>query len=185
MTRSFRTAISAAILAGALALAFSPSTHADDRAGAPDPALFRDLERFHGHTCAGSLFGARIGAAARDAVRAAGGTGKLKAVYHDHSCPVDGIQMAAGTTYGNKALAVDDRDEARLVLTAEGNGRSVEARLTKAAEGKGLRSRELGKKARALPEGSAERERLVGEIEAIHEWFRTAPTPEIVSIRPL
>jgi formylmethanofuran dehydrogenase subunit E len=44
---------------------------------------------------------------------------------------VDGVQVGAGTTYGNAALSVEDRDEHRLVLTAEGDKRQVEARLTK------------------------------------------------------
>lgn len=108
----------------------------------------------------------------------------MKAVYYDLSCPVDGIQVAAGTTYGNGALAVTDRNEHRLVLTAERGKRQVEARLTKKAEEIGIRSRELGKKARSLPERSPERKRLEQENEEILAWLRTAPTTEIVTIVP-
>lgn len=148
----------------------------------PTASLFSQLETFHGHVCAGSIFGARIGAAAKDALKKAGGTGKFTARYYDLSCPVDGIQVGAGTTYGNAALAVEDRDEHRLVLTAEGNKRQVEARLTTKAEDLGLKSRDLGKKAEGLPSGSAERIRLEQEIDGIYSWLKTAPVEEVVTV---
>jgi len=151
----------------------------------PDAAVYESLEKFHGHVCAGSIFGARLGLAAKEALKEAGGTGKFKARYYDLSCPVDGIQVAAGTTYGNGALAVDDRDEHRLILTADGNKRQVEARLTKKAEEAGLRSRDLGKKAKLLPEGSPERKRLEHEVEEIFAWLRSAQTAEIVTVTGL
>ncbi|MHB8843341.1 MAG: formylmethanofuran dehydrogenase subunit E family protein [Nitrospirota bacterium] len=148
-----------------------------------DPALSEQLEKFHGHTCAGSLMGARLGLAAKAALKAAGGEGKLKARYYNLSCPVDGVQIAAGTTYGNRAIEVEDKGEQRLTLTAEKNGRQVEARLTKRAEEKGALSRELSKKARELLVGSPERQRLEAEVEAIFSWFRTAPDQAIVVIQ--
>ena len=148
----------------------------------PSPETYALLEKFHGHVCGGSLFGARLGQAAKDALRKAGGEGKFKAHYYDLSCPVDGIQVAAGTTYGNAALVVEDRDEHRLVLTAEGNKRQVEAHLTPKASEMALRSRELGKKARLLPNGSSERKALEMEVEEIFDWFRSAPTTGIVVI---
>ena len=151
----------------------------------PDTVVYDSLEKFHGHVCAGSIFGARLGLAARQTLREAGGTGKFTARYYDLSCPVDGIQVAAGTTYGNGALAVDDRDEHRLILTADGNKRQVEARLTKKAEEAGLRSRDLGKKVRSFPEGNLERQRLEREIEDIFTWLRTAPTAEVVTVTVL
>ncbi|HZV81185.1 MAG TPA: formylmethanofuran dehydrogenase subunit E family protein, partial [Geobacteraceae bacterium] len=118
------------------------------------------------------------------ALRKAGGEGRLKARYYDLSCPLDGIQVGAGTTYGNASLVVEDRDEHRLVLTADGNKRQVEARLTSKAEDLGLRSRDLGKKVHSLPQGSPERKRLEQEIEEIFTWLRTAPTSEIVILIP-
>lgn len=148
----------------------------------PSEAAYALLEKFHGHVCGGSLFGARLGGAAREALRASGGKGKLKAHYFDLSCPVDGIQVFAGTTTGNGALAVTDRDEHRLILTAEENNRQVEAVLTAKASALALRSKELGKKARKLPEGSDERLVLEREIEEIYDWLRTAPTEEVVTI---
>ena len=148
-----------------------------------DPGFTESLEKFHGHTCAGSLVGARLGHAARSALKAAGGEGTLRAKYFDHSCPVDGIQVSAGTTYGNRTIEVEDRDEQRLLLTAEKNGRQAEARLTKAAEETGNLSRELSKKARGFPIGTPERLRLEKEVEEIFAWFRTAPDADVVLVR--
>lgn len=150
-----------------------------------EPALFEQLEAFHGHVCAGSIFGARLGLAAKEALKAAGGTGKFTAIYYDHSCPVDGIQVGAGTTYGNKALKVYDRDEHRLVLKAEGNKRSVEARLTKKAEEKGLASRDLAKKIKELPADAPERVELERKVEEIQAWLKNAPDDEVLTIATL
>lgn len=166
-----------------MALAAGGAGASPQAAAAPDPGLYDFLARFHGHTCAGSLMGARLGLAAKAALKAAGGEGKLKARYFDHSCPVDGIQVTAGTTLGNKAIEVMDKNEHRLLLTAEKNGRQVEARLTKLAEEKAKPTREISKKARALPSGSPERQRLEKEVEEVYAWFRTAPDAEVVTVR--
>lgn len=171
------------LLTIAMVLTLSPNLSIASEA--PSAETYALLEQFHGHVCGGSLFGARLGQAARDALRAAGGEGKLKAYYYDLSCPVDGIQVTAGTTYGNAALVVEDRDEHRLVLTAEGNKRQVEARLTPKASEMALRSRDLGKKSRLLPNTSPERKALELEVEKIFEWFRSAPTTEVVVIAPM
>lgn len=146
------------------------------------PALFSQLATFHGHVCAGSLFGARLGLAAKEALKEAGGTGKVTAIYYSRSCPVDGIQIAAGTTCGNKTLVVHDKNEHRLVLTATGNKRTVEARLTGKAEELGLKSRDLVKTAKGFPTGSPERVRVEREIEEIYGWLQTAPAGEVVSV---
>ena len=168
--------------AGVMSLTVSCSAFAEVSDATAEVGLHGQLEAFHGHVCAGSIFGARIGVAAKKALKAAGGTGKYTAKYYDLSCPVDGIQMGAGTTYGNAAIVVDDRDEHRLVLTAVGNKRQVEVRLTKKAEELGLRSRELGKKARTLASGTPERVLLEREIETVYGWLRTAPNEEVVII---
>lgn len=173
------------LFAGIMSLAVSMDQAQASPAASSDTAVYESLEKFHGHVCAGSIFGVRLGLAAKEALKEAGGTGKFTARYYDLSCPVDGIQVASGTTYGNGALTVNDRDEHRLILTATGNKRQVEARLTKKAEVLGLRSRDLGKKARALPEASAERQRLELEIEEIFNWLRTAPASEIVTVAVL
>jgi len=148
----------------------------------PSQSLYSQLVSFHGHICAGSIFGARLGLAAKEALKAAGGTGKFTARYYDLSCPVDGIQMAAGAAYSNKALKVQDREEHRLMLTAGGNKRAVEAHLTKKAEELGLKSRYLWEKANTLPTGSPERVQIEQEIEEIFSWLKSAPAADVVTI---
>lgn len=171
--------------AGVMSLAISCSNAFAATDAKSSPNLFSQLEAFHGHVCAGSIFGARIGLAAKEALKKAGGTGKFTAKYYDLSCPVDGVQFGAGTTYGNAALSVEDRDEHRLVLTAESNKRKVEARLTRKAEELGLKSRDLGKKAKGLPVGAPERVQLEREMEEIFSWLKNAPAEEVVIVTTL
>ncbi len=171
--------------AGAMSMAVMYNSASASDGTVPPQALYSQLESFHGQVCAGSIFGARLGLAAKEALKKAGGTGKFTARYYDLSCPVDGIQMAAGTTYGNKALMVQDRDEHRLVLIAEGNKLAVKARLTKKAEEMGQKSRELVKKAKALPTGSPERVQAELAIEEIYSWLKSAPAAEVVTINLL
>lgn len=147
-------------------------------------AFYERLEQFHGHTCGGSLMGARLGLAAREFFGAEVATKDLRSEYFDHSCPVDGIQLAVGTTLGNQGLEVQDRDEHRLVVTDTRTGRRVEARLTDQALERARQSRELSRKARELPEG-AEAQRLRAEVAAVFDWLRNAPQDEVVIVRPL
>lgn len=175
-----------AAFAGAMSLVVSyGSAIAATSISRSEPALYSQLEAFHGHVCAGSIFGVRLGLAAKVVLKATGGTGKFTARYYDLSCPVDGIQVAAGTTYGNKALNVQDRDEHRLVLTAAGNKRSVGARLTKKAEEMGLRSQDLGNKVKALPANTPERAALEREVEEIYTWLKSAPVDDVVIVTTL
>jgi formylmethanofuran dehydrogenase subunit E len=148
----------------------------------PDAEIYTFLERFHGHTCAGSLMGLRLGLAAKEALK---GHGKLKAKCFVLACPVDGIQVGAGTTYGNKALEVEDRNELYLILTDVESGRQVEARLTKKAEEMGKNIRDLSSKSGSYTPGSPEQVRFQEEKNAILDWFRTAPDLEVVTIRTL
>lgn len=148
----------------------------------PDAETYALLERFHGHTCAGSLMGLRLGLAAKEALK---GEGKLKAKCFVLSCPVDGIQVGAGTTYGNKALEVEDRNELYLVLTDVKSGRQVEARLTKEAMEMGKNFRDLSNKSRSQTSGSPEQLRFDKEAKAVLDWFRTAPDSEVVAVRTL
>ena len=121
----------------------------------------------------------------RQTLKDVGGTGKFTAKYYDLSCPVDGIQLTTGSTYGNKKLTVQDQDEHRLELTASGNKRQVEARLTKKAEEMGKKSLELNKKAAALLFSSPERLQLEKEVEDIYAWFKTSPDEEVVVVTVL
>ena len=127
--------------------------------------------------------GARLGLAAKAAVERAGVEGKLKATYYSLSCPVDGIQVMAGATYGNRALEVHDRNEHRLLLTDAKSGHQVEARITPRGNEKALLTRELNNKARPLPAGSPERKKLEQDIEVIYAWLRTAPEAEVVAVK--
>ena len=151
-----------------------PATHAD-----PVDERYDLLEKMHGHTCAGSLMGARLAIAAREVM---GVDRKFTATYFDLSCPVDGIQVFAGTTLGNKALTVEDRDEHRLVLIDKESGKKAETKLTPKAQEMGKSYRALSKKLRSLPNNSAQRNKVEREIEAVFEWFKIAPEKEVVSV---
>ena len=157
----------------ALALGVS-SAHAE-----PLDERFDLLESLHGDTCAGSLMGARLAMAAREVM---GFDSEFTAEYFDLSCPVDGIQVFAGTTLGNKRLTVDDRDEHRLILTDKNNGKKVETSLTAKALEMGKSYRTLSKKLRSLPDGSMPRNEVEQEIEILFDWFRTAPQEEVVNV---
>lgn len=180
-----RSILPCILFAGAMSLAVSMDQAEAASSPSPDPAIYESLQNFHGHACAGSIFGARLGLAAKQALKEAGGTGKFSAKYYDLSCPVDGIQLTTGSTYGNKKLVVDDRDEHRLVLTASGNKRQVEARLTKKAENLGKKSLELNKKAASLLFSSPERLQLEREIDEIYTWLKAAPDADVVVIKAL
>jgi formylmethanofuran dehydrogenase subunit E len=166
-----------------LALLLPSGVGAHAPAASGNSAVFDTLERFHGHACAGSLIGARLGLAAKTALKAAGGEGKLRAKYFANSCSVDGVQVAAGTTSGNKAIEVVDDNEIRLLLSADRNGRQVEARLTRVAEEKGKKFRELRGKGNSLPVGSSERQQVDRAAEDILGWFRNAPDIAVVQVR--
>lgn len=150
-------------------------------AHAADPAdgRYALLEQLHGHTCAGSLMGARLAIAAREAIGAETG---LTATYHDLSCPVDGVQVFAGTTLGNRVLKVEDRDEHLLVLMHRASGRSVRARLTPLAKERGAAYRAAATELRSLPAAAPERAAAQQRRDAILEWFRTAPQQEVVAV---
>ena len=76
------------LFAGVMSLVVSLEQAKATSAPSADPALYELLQKFHGHTCAGSLFGARLGLAAKQALKDAGGTGNFTARYYDLSCPV-------------------------------------------------------------------------------------------------
>ena len=146
----------------------------------PGAEFYDSLERFHGHTCAGSIFGARLGYAAKAAM---GDHGRLKAQYFDLSCPVDGIQFAAGTTYGNRVLEIDDQDEHRLILIDTESGKKVEARLTKQAMEKGQMFREISSRLRSLDPDAKDAIELKKEKESVLDWLKTAPDSNVVDVR--
>ncbi len=166
-----------------LILGYGPVFPGDARAAEPE-LFYERLEEFHGHTCAGSLIGARLGFAARAALGTEVEAKNLRAEYFLLACPVDGVQMAAGTTLGNRGLVVHDQDKQRLVLSDIQTGRRVEANLTTKAVEQGQLYRELTRKARNSSAGSGDGI-LLEEIEKILGWFRSAAGEEVVIIRPL
>ncbi|MBI5441175.1 MAG: formylmethanofuran dehydrogenase subunit E family protein [Deltaproteobacteria bacterium] len=90
----------------------------------------RRAGEFHGHRCAGSLLGARLGFAAKAALGDNAGKGKVRAVHFSAACPLDGIQVTTGCTLGNSTIEVKDKKEMRLVLSVDGVPGAVEAKPT-------------------------------------------------------
>ena len=148
----------------------------------PDAEMCAFLAKFHGHTCPGSLMGLRLGLAAKEALNA---QGRIEAKTFIHTCPVDGIQVATGATYGNRAITVEDDKEMRLILTDTKTGKQVEATLTQEAMERGKGFRELSGKSRGLKAGSPEQLAVKKEIDDILNWYRTAPDEKVVVIKVL
>lgn len=126
--------------------------------------------------------GLRLGLAAKEALNA---QGRIEAKTFMFACNVDGIQVGAGTTYGNKALTVEDRNEMSLILTDTKTGKQVEARLTEEAMNRGKGFKELMAKSRSLKEGSPEQLAVKKEINDILEWYRKTPDEKVVIIKVL
>jgi formylmethanofuran dehydrogenase subunit E len=150
----------------------------------PEPDLFQRVEQFHGDGCVGQLIGVRLALGAKSALQKSGVTGRLKARYYARNCAVDGIQVAAGTTIGNRSLVVLDKNDNRLELSDASGKHAVEARLTTLATAKSKRSLELKRQLQFLPADSGQRLALQGELDAIAAWFRTADAAQVVTVRP-
>lgn len=148
----------------------------------PDAEMSAFLHKFHGHTCPGSLMGLRLGLAAKEALNA---QGKITARTFPHACPVDGIQVATGATYGNRAITLEEGNGMYLILTDTKTGKRVEATLTQEAMEKGGGFREFSSKARSLEAGSPEQLEAKKKADDILNWFRTAPDENVVAIKVL
>ena len=151
-------------------------------AAPPNAEMCAFLAEFHGHTCPGSLMGLRLGLAAKEALNA---QGRVEAKTFIHACPVDGIQVATGATYGNRAITVEDREEMRLILTDTKTSKQVEATLTQEAMERAKGFRELSGKSRTLKQGSPEQLAIKKEIDDILNWYRTVPDEKVVVIKVL
>ncbi|MEW6490199.1 MAG: formylmethanofuran dehydrogenase subunit E family protein [Thermodesulfobacteriota bacterium] len=147
---------------------------------APGPGTYEALATFHGHTCGGSILGARMGAAAKAALGDSATMGKVRAVYYATACPLDGIQVTTGCTLGNGTIEVKDEKEMKLRLTVDGLPGLVEARPTDAALALGKESKDLAKKARELPQGSPQRVTLEARVAEIFAELKAAPDAEVV-----
>ena len=171
------TGVAAAVLFAILFIN-TPTAHS----APPKAEMCSFLEKFHGHTCPGSLMGLRLGLAAKEALNA---KGRIEAKTFVLACSVDGIQVGVGTTIGNKTLTVEDKKEISLILTDTGTGKQVEARLTEEAMEKGKGFKELSAKARSLEAGSPEQLAVQKEIDGILDWYRTSPDEKVVIITEL
>jgi len=98
MIANYHKVLPCVAFAGVMSLTISCSALAKASRATPEVVLQGQLEAFHGHVCAGSIFGACMDFATKEALKEAGGSGKYTAKYYDLSCAVDGIQMGAGTT---------------------------------------------------------------------------------------
>jgi formylmethanofuran dehydrogenase subunit E len=169
--------------AGVMSLSVSCNSALTVPAGAsPAAALLHQLATFYGHICAGSIFGARLGFAASEALKNKGATGGFRARYYDLTCPVDDPHPGGITSCGNNSMAVRNRGEHRLVLTSDVARCAVEARLTRKAEEMGIHSRDLVERIHTLPSGAAERLALEKKVEEIYTWLGTAPAEDVVLI---
>ena len=151
----------------------------------PDTDVYQRTEQLHGDSCVGQLIGVRLALAAKGALQKSGVSGKMKAKFFGHNCAVAGIQVAAGTTMGNKSLEIIDSNENRLELSDNKGKHTVEARLTKLALGKSKASLELKKKMKSLPADSDQVKQLKMEQDAISAWFRNATDAEVVTVRQM
>lgn len=151
----------------------------------PDADVYQRTEQFHGDSCVGQLIGIRLALAAKEALQKIGVSGKMKAKFFDRNCAVDVIQVAAGTTIGNKSLEIIDKNENRLELSDKTGKLTVEAKLTKLALGKSKVSLELKKKLKSLSADSNQFKQLKMEQEAISVWFRNATDSEVVTVRQM
>ena len=92
--------------------------------------LFLRIRTRHGHYCAMSTLGGRLGEAALAALGA--GSGDLTATYLIETCATDGIAVATGCRAEDGRLLVRNQGRHRLELRG-GAGRGVAAELTAAA----------------------------------------------------
>jgi formylmethanofuran dehydrogenase subunit E len=130
-----------------------------------------------------SILGARLGLAVRDALeKPRGSGGRLHARFHHRTCALDGIQLSTQCTVGNGNLEVVEAGEHRLVLTAAGDTRQIEGRLTLAALELGRRYADLRTRADQLSPGEADEPAIRKQMGELLAALETAPQEEIVSL---
>lgn len=151
----------------------APTTTRSDR------SLYDDLARLHGHRCPMSILGARLGAAALDAVAEGG---RLQARFHHQTCALDGIQVTTHCTAGNGNLQARPQGQHRLLLWREGATAGVEASLTPGALERGKAYARLREEAASLPAGSEERKALEVRMENLLHALEAAPEAELVRV---
>jgi len=105
--------------------------------------FFDALKMLHGHRCPMSILGARLGLAARAHVGRHGESGDVTALYHHQTCAIDGIQLALGTTGGNKNIEARPEGEHRLTATNKTKRMYITVRLSEEALRRGKEYAEL------------------------------------------
>lgn len=130
--------------------------------------LFLGIRARHGHYCAMSTLGGRLGVAALAVL--GDNPGALTAIYFIDTCAADGIAVATGCLREEGRLTVANEGRHRLELRNEG-GRGVAAELTAAA----------------LERAAACRKRLdVGEdADVVLAALRLDPVEELIVVTPL
>ena len=133
-----------------------------------DSDLFLRIRARHGHYCAMSTLGGRLGVAALQAL--GDNPGALTATYFIDTCAADGIAVATGCTQEEGRLTVANEGRHRLELRDAGS-RGVAAELTAAA----------------LERAAACRKRLdVGEdADVVLAALRLNPVEELIVVTPL
>jgi formylmethanofuran dehydrogenase subunit E len=150
---------------------------------------FGGLYLFHGHRCPMSTMGARLGAAAMDALGVTKADQfKVRGVYRSRNCALDGVQFVTGCTLGNSNLELEDKGLASFTLFWRETRGAVTAAVSKAAlarfAGHKKRKAELEhERPEAPPERIALMEsELKEEFERLIDWVQSAPVDELVDI---
>lgn len=132
------------------------------------PDLFLRIRARHGHYCAMSTLGGRLGAAALAALDMV--AGELNAHYHIDTCAADGIAVATGCFPEERRLVVENAGFHRLELW-DANGRGVRAELTATALARAAACRRL------LDAG--------GDADEVLAVLRVGPADELMVLTPL
>ncbi|MHB8707945.1 MAG: FmdE family protein [Desulfuromonadales bacterium] len=131
--------------------------------------LFLRIRARHGHYCAMSTLGGRLGAAALAALDMA--AGELSAHYHIDTCAADGIAVATGCLPEEERLTVLPAGLHRLELRDAVGGRGVRAELTATALARAADCRRL------LDAG--------GDADEVLAVLRVGPADELMVLTPL
>ena len=150
---------------------------------------FDGLYRFHGHRCPMSTMGARLAAAAMEAL----GVGKadqflIQAEYGIKNCALDGIQFVTGCTLGNGNISCSDSGRPLLALGMRDGSRKVVVNVSAGALAK--LSAHKDRKAGLLREREVSGLARAKEIDAIIErdflalvgWVQGVPDDELLEV---
>ena len=130
--------------------------------------IFLHIRARHGHYCAMSTLGGRLGLAALAALGE--GADGLTATYRIETCAADGIALATGCLPEEGRLTVCNEGRHRLELRTV-DGRGVAAELTPAALEAAARCR------KRLDAGE--------EAGVVLAALRNAPVAELITVTPL